>query len=186
MTTYGCAKEEQAQLAHQLRRIAVVTGSPIRVGCHRGGGVFVEFTVPGRGKQAQRLRSKAHWALMDAEAVLGVRSRGVFASTCTTCGGTGAEYDHTPAFCAAMVQLSRSSAEASDRIRRPSLPVWWPTVVARYGFQRGVNLGGHLHRGSTYHESRLFFVHRPDAEDGVFQIGGQSRHIEFVGEMREQ
>ena len=44
---------------------------------------------------------------MDAEAILGVRSRGAFASTCTTCGATCAHYDHTPKFCASVVELAR-------------------------------------------------------------------------------
>lgn len=106
MITYGCRPEDQSELARKLRRIADATGIPVRVGCHRSGGVFVQWTVRGRGKEADRLRSAAHWALMDAEAVLGVRSRGAFASTCTTCGATCAYYDHTPAFCAALVELA--------------------------------------------------------------------------------
>lgn len=107
MITYGCRPENRAELARKLRRIAEATGIPVRVGCHRTGGVFVEWTVRGRGKEADRLRSAAHWALMDAEAILGLRTRGAFASTCTTCGATGAHYDHTPAFCAGIMRLAQ-------------------------------------------------------------------------------
>jgi len=105
--TYGCRREEQTELARKLRRIVAATGLPIRVGCHRTGGVFVKWNVSGRDKEANRQRSATHWALMDAEAVLGLRPRGAFASTCTTCGATCAYYDHTPAFCAALVELAR-------------------------------------------------------------------------------
>lgn len=106
MITYGCGREDQAQLSRKLRRIVAATGLPVRVGCHRAGGMFVEWTIRGRGKEADRRRSATHWALMDAEAVLGLRQRGAFASTCTMCGGTCAYYDHTPAFCAALVELA--------------------------------------------------------------------------------
>jgi hypothetical protein len=107
MITYGCSREEQPLLAERLRRIVAATGLPIRVGCHRGGfGVFVEWTVRGRGKESYRLRSAAHWALMDAETVLGLRQPGAYASTCHKCGATRANYDHTAAFCGALVQLA--------------------------------------------------------------------------------
>jgi hypothetical protein len=110
MITYGCPKDQQAELARRLRRIVELTGLPVRVGCHRGAGVFVEWTVRGRGKETDRQRSATHWALMDAEAVLGLRARGSFASACRTCGATCANYDHAPAFCAALVALATEFA----------------------------------------------------------------------------
>jgi hypothetical protein len=107
MITYGCSADEES-LGRRLRRIVEVTQLPARVGRHRDGfGVFVQWTVSGRGKDAARRRSAVHWALMDAEAVLGLRSAGAYASTCRECGGTGANYDHTPEFCAALVALAR-------------------------------------------------------------------------------
>jgi hypothetical protein len=108
MITYGCSPDEQASLAEHLRRIVEVTRLPARIGRHgRGFGVFVEWTVRGRGRNAARERSAAHWALMDAETVLGLRCPGAYASTCNECGATRANYDHTPAFCAALVALAQ-------------------------------------------------------------------------------
>ena len=107
MITYSCSAGEQASLVRRLRRIVEATHLPARVGQHRDGfGVFVAWTVSGRGKDATRRRSAAHWALMDAEAVLGLRSTGAYASTCRECGATCANYDHTPEFCAALVALA--------------------------------------------------------------------------------
>ena len=108
MITYSCSAGEQAFLVRRLRRIVEATHLPARVGQHRDGfGVFVAWTVSGRGKDATRRRSAAHWALMDAEAVLGLRSTGAYASTCRECGATGTNYDHSPEFCAALVSLAR-------------------------------------------------------------------------------
>jgi hypothetical protein len=107
MITYGCSPEEQTSLAERLRRIVEVTRLPARIGRHRRGfGVFVEWTVRGLGEQADRQRSAAHWALMDAQTVRGLRHPGDYASTCRRCGATRANYDHTPDFCAALVALA--------------------------------------------------------------------------------
>lgn len=108
MITYACSREDQASMERRLRRLVEVTRLPARVGRHRAGvGVFVEWTVRGRSRNAARERSAAHWALMDAETVLGVRCPGAYASTCNECDATRANYDHTPAFCVALVALAR-------------------------------------------------------------------------------
>lgn len=106
MITYGCRKEDQAATATRWRRMLELTKIPAQLVVHRSGGIGIYWTVPGRGLGPDRLRSQAHWALMDAQGVLGVGMLGAFSSTCPICGCTCLEYDHTPEFCRAIVTLA--------------------------------------------------------------------------------
>jgi hypothetical protein len=108
MMTYGCPPEEQADLATKLRRLVELSGLPIFVVVHRGGGVGWGYTLRGRDKVADRERAAVRAALRDAEEVLALRgeSESALASMCTTCGATEHGYEHTPAFCAALVALA--------------------------------------------------------------------------------
>lgn len=133
--TIGCLPEERSALAGRLRQLLKVTGIPARVVVHRDGGVGVAWLVRGQGCEADRLRSQAHWAFMDAEAVLGLRSWGAFASGCTTCGATCAEYEHTPAFCGGLVALASEWDVALKfvlaRCGERDCNRWYPGIVRR-------------------------------------------------------